>query len=64
LILRNNGDQPVRDSNMVYFLDSTDYIRIDSSLRLRGTRKQLSAGKKMLLSPAGMVLQGTFTSDP
>ena len=51
-------------SNMVYFLDSTDYIRIDSLITPQGLRKQLSLVKKMLLSPAGMVLQGTFTSDP
>ena len=43
--------------NMVYFLDSADYQRLDTLINRETIEKVLSADRELLLSPAGTIMK-------
>ncbi|MDR2232732.1 MAG: 1-acyl-sn-glycerol-3-phosphate acyltransferase [Tannerella sp.] len=49
---------------MPYFLDDTDYVRIDSLLTRAQMTDQLIRDRDMLVSPIGMVFKQNILSDP
>ena len=50
--------------NMVYFLDSADYQRLDTIINRETIEKVISADREMLLSPAGTIMKRNIISDP
>ncbi|MDR0713977.1 MAG: MMPL family transporter [Bacteroidales bacterium] len=50
--------------NMPLFFTEADYQRMDSLLNEDYLRRQLNEGKRLLSSPAGMILKQSFIADP
>lgn len=50
--------------NMPYFLDETDYQRLDTLLTDEYIAGQVKRDKEMLLSPAGLMLKENILADP
>jgi uncharacterized protein len=50
--------------NIPFFLEDTDYPRIDSLLTSEKIKTLLESNKKLLVSPAGMVLKANLVADP
>jgi len=50
--------------NIPYFLTETDYDRIDSLLNEQKIAEILEANKKILITPAGLVLKKNIIADP
>lgn len=50
--------------NIPYFLDSSDYRRVDSTLVPTSIGRILEANRELLISPMGMALGSTIAADP
>lgn len=50
--------------NMPYFLTEEDYRRMDTLLTEENIRSRLNEGKRLLMSPAGMVFKQNLVLDP
>ena len=50
--------------NMPYFLDESDYARMDSLLTREGVVRQLLVDRDVLTSSAGMIVRDIFLNDP
>ncbi|MDR1380898.1 MAG: 1-acyl-sn-glycerol-3-phosphate acyltransferase, partial [Tannerella sp.] len=51
-------------ANMPYFLDGDDYGRMDSLLTREAIARRMEANRRMLASPAGMLVRDNILSDP
>jgi len=50
--------------NLPLFLDSADYVALDSAITQENIQSTMSSGYRTLLSPAGSFLKKTFLRDP
>lgn len=50
--------------NLPLFLDSADYLSLDTALRPANVASTMGSGYRVLLSPAGSFLKKTFLRDP